>query len=222
LVDTPGYNPSGVHTKDDVNITKSLLRDANAIIWLIGLDSNGTVPKSDLDFLESVNLEGKELYVVLNKADIRPMDDLEDIIEEVAETLEDFDIEFEGISAYSSVRGKEFLFDRKSLFEFFEEASWFPATKHSEIKNKIAKIKNAYKEAILNKIEENKKLSNSLHSIGLDILESGVESDIYFKIEELKSIFYEENSKLKRFLKELENVFKEINWEIDDIFKNNN
>ena len=56
-------------------------------MWLIGLDSNGTISKSDLDFLDHAGqYSQKPLYIVLNKADLRPYDQLEEIMAEIADT----------------------------------------------------------------------------------------------------------------------------------------
>lgn len=49
LIDTPGYNPPATaseYSGDDKITAVQFAQQANAIIWLIGLDANGTVPDS--------------------------------------------------------------------------------------------------------------------------------------------------------------------------------
>ena len=63
FIDTPGYNPSDFHdgfTSEDVLTAKEFLNNASTFLWLIGADSNGTIPASDLDFLCNLDLEGKK------------------------------------------------------------------------------------------------------------------------------------------------------------------
>ena len=65
-------------------------QNAEAILWLIGLDSNGTIPQSDLGFLErAISSQNKPLYIVLNKADRRTSDDWKDVLNEAREILDD-------------------------------------------------------------------------------------------------------------------------------------
>lgn len=63
FIDTPGYNPAqDANTSNDALISKEYLKKANALIWAIELDTNGTIPKSDIEFLESLELNNKPLY----------------------------------------------------------------------------------------------------------------------------------------------------------------
>ena len=112
LIDTPGYNPGG--RSDDRTTAADFLKDRDALIWMIGLDATGTVPEEDLEFLEELELGSLPLYVVLNKADIKPHGELEAILDEVKNALADADIEPCGISVYSSRRREEFCYDEQS------------------------------------------------------------------------------------------------------------
>lgn len=112
LIDTPGYNPGG--RSDDRTTAADFLKDRDALIWMIGLDATGTVPEEDLEFLADLELGSLPLYVVLNKADIKPHGELEAILDEVKNALADADIEPCGISVYSSRRGEEFFYDEQS------------------------------------------------------------------------------------------------------------
>ena len=58
LIDTPGYNPAGGQTSEDEATSAEFLKDRDALIWMIGLDATGTVPESDLEFIEGLELNG--------------------------------------------------------------------------------------------------------------------------------------------------------------------
>ena len=177
FIDTPGYNPAETEgfTSEDKDTAIEYLEQANSLIWMIGLDSNGTIPAKDLDFIEELNLENKKLYVVANKADLRAESDLESILDEIEESLEDYDIPFEGISAYSSNTREEYLFKKCSLFNFLESEN-----NPSNVKNKILldlnSIIDKYKDAINKDIQKYKNMKKELTSLELDLLESGYEA----------------------------------------------
>ena len=215
FIDTPGYNPSGniANYGADIDTAKEFLEEAGVFLWLVGLDSTGTMPSGDLEFLSSLDLENKKLYVVINKADLRAPSDLEAITETVRQNLDNYGINYEGIQTFSSVRTLENpCIVGKSLDEFLTECDT-PSQKHVEIFNKLKNIYQAYKDAIEGSIKEKKSIQKTLHSISVDMLEDGLEdmgSNAYTKLSELKSAFgtkkEEENLKL---LKVAMDKFKE-------------
>ena len=90
FVDTLGYNPAKTGTTSkDSNTAKEALENANALVWLIGLDNEGTIPASDLRFLDSLDLEDKKLYIVANKVDLKPESQIENILDHFEEVLEE-------------------------------------------------------------------------------------------------------------------------------------
>jgi len=124
LIDTPGYNPpSAGNTRHDSENAKRYIEKAAFLIWMVGLDSNGIFPKSDIAFLKQLDLfngnEGPPLYIVANKAGLRKPEDIEDILDKFEESLEDFS--YAGISAYDSKEKKQFTFRKKDLFEFLTD-----------------------------------------------------------------------------------------------------
>lgn len=145
LLDTPGYNPSstGGYTNEDNQSAFDFSQKADILIWVVGIDVNGTISKSDIEFLQNIQeKQFKPLYIILNKADLRPLSSIEDIMNNVVELLDDFDIEYEGISAYSSINQQEYAYNKKSLSEFFEEYGKANLqTKEDVVLNKITQIK---------------------------------------------------------------------------------
>jgi len=193
FIDTPGYNPSGniANYGADIDTAKEFLEEAGVFLWLVGLDSTGTMPSGDLEFLSSLDLENKKLYVVINKADLRAPSDLEAITETVRQNLDNYGINYEGIQTFSSVRTLEnHCIVGKSLDGFLTECDT-PSQKHAEIFNKLKNIYQAYKGAIEGSIKEKKSIQKTLHSISVDMLEDGLEdmgSNAYTKLSELKNL----------------------------------
>lgn len=195
FIDTPGYNPADVadgHTSEDIKTAEEFVQNAEALLWLIGLDSNGTIAKSDLDFLDNVHQNvGKPLYIVLNKADLRPQDQLEDIMDEIVDTLDDYDIEIVGISAYSSINKTEYAYQKQSLFDFLNELDT-PSDKHHLILQRLYQIDEKYQRAILQTIKESKQINAVLSGLKLDLLQEGFDdlgSGLYEKISKMNTLF---------------------------------
>ena len=219
FIDTPGYNPATISdgfTSEDVKTAKEFLEEANALVWLIGADASGTIPASDLKFLSSLNLEDKDLYIVYNKADLKSLDDLEDILDVISESLEDEDIEFQGISAYSSIMKKEFLHTKKSLDAFLQSCDKF-TSKQEEIYERLKYIYDAYKNATKKRIKERTEIFNQLHSLSLDILEEGNADDKSSqRISSLKELYTTKRE--KENLKRLKEIFEKFKESIESIF----
>ncbi|GHP82527.1 hypothetical protein JP0050_11810 [Helicobacter pylori] len=71
FIDTPGYNPSNQgYTGGDRQASKEYLNHAKHILWFISCERGG-IEKSDLDYLQELYEEGKQVFIVLNKADLK-------------------------------------------------------------------------------------------------------------------------------------------------------
>ena len=126
LIDTPGYNPPSVgSTGADYETAKEYVKDADFMIWLVGLDSNGTIPKTDLEFIKSLPFgkeEGKLLYVVGNRASSKTTNSAKEaVLDAFIDALEYSYISYEGISIYDSKVKKEYMYDKKSIYDFLNE-----------------------------------------------------------------------------------------------------
>ena len=222
FIDTPGYNPSDVadgHTAEDVKTAQEFVQNSEALLWLIGLDSNGTISKSDLDFLDHARqYSEKPLYIVLNKADLRPYDQLEEIMAEIADTLDDYDIEIAGISAYSSITKEEYLYHKQSLHAFLASLDQ-PSEKQTLLMQRLFAVDEKYQRAILRTIKENKQINATLSGFKLDLLENGFDdlsSDLYEKLGKMNSIFTIKQK--EEHLKQLETVTMKIVAAIEQVF----
>lgn len=222
FIDTPGYNPSDVadgHTSEDIKTAEEFVQNAEALLWLIGLDSNGTIAKSDLDFLDNVSRNiNKPLYIVLNKSDLRPRDQLEDIMDEIIETLDDYDIEIVGISAYSSIYKEEYTYQKQSLLDFLNDLDT-PSDKYRLILQRLHAIDEKYQCAMLKKIKENQQINTILNGFKLDLLQEGFDdlgSNLYEKISQINMLFTSKHD--EEMLNKLADVMSKMELAIMDLF----
>lgn len=174
LIDTPGYNPaiSSGQTETDGEATGEALRQADAVLWVLGLDSNGDIPQSDLEYL-AAHSPGLPLGVVLNKADCRPKNAIESVIDQVSETLELYGIEYLGITAYSSVEQTEYACRGHSLAQMMNE--WNRASnRQGRLIEEIKDVFSAYLHAFEEEIAARKQRLGVAKSQKLDLYELGV------------------------------------------------
>ena len=147
------------------------------MLWIVSAE-NGTLPQSDIDFLQKLELEHKKLYVVINKADVKPPGDLKDIAEEVQDKLDDEDIQIAGISVYSAIRKKEYLYKIQGLAGFLHSCDARLDT-HKEIIAKLREVYNQYKDAIEQVIKEKKKQKKNFQQLKYQVakIDLSYESD---------------------------------------------
>ena len=162
----------------ETGVFRRLLKDRDALIWMIGLDATGTVPQSDLDFIGDLELGELPFYVVLNKAELKPESELQDILYEVQEILEDEGIECMGTSAYSSIRREEYLFEGLSLHDFLREQNQPNRALEAQLKGDIESVFAMYEKAIGEEERDAKGLMGTLNTLNLDLSQfEGVSTD---------------------------------------------
>jgi archaellum component FlaC len=174
FIDLPGYNPGdrGGATSGDMVASDEYVTQGQALIWVIGMDANGTIPRDDLEQLWSLANLDMPLYVVLNKADLRPMDTLEEVLEQVSEDLQINGIPFEGICAYSSAAGGELIRQGKGLLEFLTE--WDePRDALKQVADKLFGVIDDYEEALETDIASKKTKASLIKALELNLLEAG-------------------------------------------------
>ncbi|GAA9185647.1 hypothetical protein Taiwan55_11620 [Helicobacter pylori] len=98
FIDTPGHNPSNRgYTGGDRQASEEYLANAKYILWVIDCQ-HGTIQSDDLDYLQELYEEGKQVFIVLNKADRKIKNDLEKIATNIREVLEDKGVRFVGLA----------------------------------------------------------------------------------------------------------------------------
>ncbi len=226
FIDTPGFNSSNQgYTDGDKQASKESLKHAEHILWLISCERGG-IEKSDLDYLQELYEEGKQVFIVLSRADLRTKSALEEIAIQIKETLEDDGIEFLGIGAYSSKRYQEIKeFSEKSPVFTPLEGFLCSLDKRSEKQNEILSVLYdvhlAYEKAIEQDAEKFKRYQKALHSIKLDLMQKGFDdfSDASFnKIESLKKEFSEQERSKRENLAQLNQVINLFKKSIDKVF----
>ena len=235
FVDTPGYNPAKIGAQsDDKQSAKEFLAQSNKFIWLISAES-GTITNDDLNFLNELNLDNKELYIVVNKSDLRSESDIQSIIEKISIMLDDNMIDFAGISAYSARDKTAGYYEKKSLDEFLSECDK-KSNKLNEIVDKIYGVYKEYRFAIESSIQSKKDILAKLKSIGIDFSQEFGDFDNeatknlqeFSKSEDFKFDLEKTNLKdlekvINGFLEAIGEVFGEkIIVNFDERYKNDN
>ncbi|GAA9666277.1 hypothetical protein HpVH11_05490 [Helicobacter pylori] len=226
FIDTPGYNPGNQgYTGGDKEASKESLKHAKHILWLISCES-GEIHKNDLEYLQELYEEGKQVFIVLSRADRCTKSQLEEVAVQTKETLENNGIEFLGIGAYSVKRYQEIKeFSEKSpVFDSLEKFLT-KLNKRSEKQNEILsvlyEIHLAYEKAIQQDADKFKRYQKALHSIKLDLMQKGFDdfSDASFnKIESLKKEFSEQERSKRENLAQLNQVINLFKKSIDKVF----
>ncbi|UOS64072.1 dynamin family protein [Helicobacter pylori] len=226
FIDTPGYNPSNQgYTGGDRQASKEYLNHAKHILWFLSCERGG-IEKSDLDYLQELYEEGKQVFIVLSRADSRTKRQLEEIAVKTKETLEDNGIEFLGIGAYSVKRYQEIKeFSEKSpVFDSLEKFLTKlnkKSEKQNEILSVLYEVHLTYEKAIQQDADKFKRYQKALHSIKLDLVEKGFDdfSDANFnKIESLKKEFSEQERSKRENLAQLNQVINLFKKSIDKVF----
>ncbi|GAA8495013.1 acyl carrier protein [Helicobacter pylori] len=227
FIDTPGYNPSNQgYTGGDEQASKEYLKHAKHILWLISCERGG-IEGDDLKYLQELYEEyGKQVFIVVSRADRRTKKQLEEVAIQIKETLEDRGIEFSGIGAYSATRYQEIKeFSEKSRvfdsLEGFLRSLDKKGEKHNEILSVLYNVRLAYEKAIEQDANQFKRYQKVLHSIKLDLLQKGFgdfDNDAFNQIESLKKEFSEKEESKRENLEKLNEVVGLFKESIDKVF----
>ncbi|MGL2649585.1 dynamin family protein [Helicobacter pylori] len=227
FIDTPGFNPANqVYTGGDKEASKESLKHAKHILWLVSCERVG-LHKDDLEFLQELyEEEGKQVFIVLSRADRRTKSQLEEVAKQIKETLKDNGIEFLGICAYSATRYQEYKeFSEKSkvfnsLEKFIKKLNQ-RSEKQNEILGYLYEVHRMYERAIKQDVSQFKRYQSELRSVGLDLMQKGFDdfSDkIFRRIEILEKEFAEQERSKREGLARLNEVIGLFKDSIDKVF----
>ncbi|MGX9240697.1 hypothetical protein ACWXWB_22675 [Pantoea dispersa] len=175
LIDTPGYNPGtgSLAEASDRDTTVKFLEPCSAMIWVIGLDPAGTISQTDIEFIRQLPFQGEDLYIILNKADVKSQEDTEAIMETVADELILAGIRCAGMTAYSSTRKRHYATSGLTFDDFLLSKN----KRHnitSGYAEKIAHVFNRYDKALRDDLERVQNLRVKIKDLQLRTLkESG-------------------------------------------------
>ncbi|GAA8148633.1 hypothetical protein HpBT120_11170 [Helicobacter pylori] len=227
FIDTPGHNPSNQgYTGGDRQASKEYLANAKYILWVIDCQ-HGTIQSDDLDYLQELYEEhGKQVFIVLNKADRKTKNDLETIATNIREILENKGVEICGISTHSTKnyeKCKE-INENSSIFtplEGFLHSLDKKGEKQNEILSVLYEVHLAYEKAIKEDLSKFKRYQKELHSLELDLMQKGFDDfgdKIFGRIETLKREFSQKERAKQESLERLEEVMDLFKKSIDKVF----
>ncbi|OPG38594.1 ATPase [Helicobacter pylori] len=227
FIDTPGFNPGNQgYIGGDKEASKESLKHAKHILWLVSCESGG-IGSDDLEFLQELyEEEGKQVFIVLSRADRCTKSQLEVVAKQIKETLKDNGIEFLGIGAYSATRYQEIKeFSEKSKVFNSLEKFLMKLNQRSEKQNEILgylyEVHRMYEKAIKQDANRFKRYQKTLHSIKLDLMQEGFDdfSDATFnKIHSLNNKFSEQERSKRENLARLNEVIDLFKESIDKVF----
>ncbi|WQU27110.1 dynamin-like GTPase family protein [Helicobacter pylori] len=226
FIDTPGYNPGNQgYTGGDKEASKESLKHAKHILWLVSCERGG-IESDDLEFLQELYEEGKQVFIVLSRADRRTKSQLEEVAKQIKETLENNGIEFKGICAYSATRYQEIKeFSEKSkVFDSLEEFLMKlnqRSEKQNEILGYLYEAHSMYEKAINQDASRFKRYQKALHSVKLDLMQKGFDDfndNVFNRMESLKKEFSEQERSKRENLAQLNEVIDLFKESIDKVF----
>ncbi|MFP6193138.1 dynamin family protein [Helicobacter pylori] len=226
FIDTPGYNPGNQgYTGGDKEASKESLKHAKHILWLISCERGG-IESDDLEFLQELYEEGKQVFIVLSRADRRTKSQLEEVAIKIRETLKDNGIEFLGICTYSATRHQEYkeLSEKSHVFNSLEEFLMKlnqRSEKQNEILESLYEVHGMYEKAIKQDANRFKRYQSELRSVGLDLMQKGFDdfNDATFnKIHSLNNEFAEQERSKRENLAQLNEVINSFKESIDKVF----
>ncbi|EQD90699.1 hypothetical protein L934_03060 [Helicobacter pylori PZ5080] len=171
--------------------------------------------------------EGKQVFIVLSRADRRTKSQLKEVAKQIKETLENNGIEFKGICAYSATRYQEYKeFSEKShvfnsLEEFLMKLNQ-RSEKQNEILESLYEVHGMYEKAINQDTNRFKRYQRALHSVKLDLMQKGFDdfnNDATFnKIKSLNNEFSEQEKTKRENLVQLNQVIDLFKESVDKVF----
>ncbi len=226
FIDTPGFNSANQgYTDGDEQASKESLKHAQNILWFISYES-GEIYEGDLKYLQELYEEGKQVFIVLSRADSRTKRQLEEVAIKIKETLKDKGIEFLGIGTYSTTRYQEIKeFSEKSpvfdSIEKFLKKLNKRSEKQNEILGYLYEVHGMYEEAIKQDASQFKRYQKTLHSVRLDLMQKGFDdfSDATFnKIHSLNNEFSNQERSKRESLARLNEMINLFKGSVDKVF----
>lgn len=179
FIDTPGYNP-GSKTEEDRQASLDFIKKADAVIWVINIES-GTISPDDIEILEDVinKYPNKKIFIVCNKADLKPETDVRAICKEIAEQLKSHEIPYSGIVPYSAAYPDENTkYNQEVLYKFLQSLNFENKNQAQNLIFKVRDVFVSYIKADRKKIKEFSDYKKNLNDGNAKILEKLTTKDI--------------------------------------------
>ncbi len=213
FVDTKGYDFT-----QNQNAISDYIDTVDAYIWVVDINSDDILSPNTLKALKDLDKDGKPLYIVANKADLIDKKKLIPILNDLKKILIKYEIEIEGISAYSSVDQKESSFVNKSFLKFLKEQNK-PMLLQEDIILHIHDICDIYKNSIEEELKKVNAIEKQYKLLELDMREEGFEDVnglVSLRLSNLKKIY--NSDKLNDNLKTIELLRNKMISNVNKIF----
>ena len=153
LIDTPGYTnpdePEGVDSDEEIAL-RSVWK-SQFLIWLVDCEK-GTLPEQDVELMRKFQQQGDQvkggelIYLVINKADKKPKDQLESVLNQVAETVKKHQIPCFGIGLYSAHQAKWYGHEGQSFEDFLSKIGQAEAVNMEALSDEVEQVFDKYVE----------------------------------------------------------------------------
>ena len=153
LIDTPGYTnpdePEGVDSDEEIAL-RSVWK-SQFLIWLVDCEK-GTLPEQDVKFMrkflrQRVQIkDGELIYLVVNKADKKPEDQLAGILNQVAEAVKKHQIPCFGIGLYSAHQAKWYGHEGQPFEDFLSKVGQAEAVNMEALSDTVKQVFDRYVE----------------------------------------------------------------------------
>lgn len=172
FVDTPGFNP-GSNSALDYDTATTAIASAQVLLWCFDVN-NGTIHSDELGILQDILDKNPniKIYIVANRADLKSMEENEEILAQTEMLLQSNFIEYEGINLYTSMEkfdsqpGEYASATRKTPLADFLEANNAPNTqKEEELLAQVRAVFDEYRAADNERIERVQKQLATFNSI---------------------------------------------------------
>lgn len=162
LLDTPGYTK--YDEKSDAKLTLSdkqrafeQLRASDYLIWLSNIEG-GCLTNEDLSFLENLRVK-TPILIVFTRADTRPEEEIQSILEEARHTIARTSILCFGVTAYSSTQNKEY---GASLIPRFIEFTLSGEVRGNDIVGEFDRIADELRDRLQRAIRQSRNTARTL------------------------------------------------------------
>lgn len=168
LLDTPGYNKSTERQQErftDRKQAEKQLSNADFVIWLLSVE-NGDLKDEDIKFLrcslgDKLDSAPEKILIVINKAGKKTSTQVEEILQQVENTLHDEGI-FVQVTAYDSHQRKEF-FNEAHIATFLKAASEYGRHK-TDLREELQGIQAELEKSLDDMDKKEKKQETSLYN----------------------------------------------------------
>ena len=142
FLDTPGYS-RGEENQKDYDAAMLSLSHSEGVIWVVDCERGG-INASDFKFLSEAQCHNKPLLVVLNKADLKPKSEINDVLKGCRASLKEKGYEHATVVPFSSNQPTLFPKSNTVLKKFLDSQNT-PSDIQTQLKKRLNDILDLYR-----------------------------------------------------------------------------